>query len=230
MDPLATSAWNALLSGHKRWALFPPGTAKEVSAGPWSLHGSPWTAPVVAKPSCIASVPRLASQLVLPKEPGLEREAASWFSRVFPRTRAPDWPTARPLTVIQRPGETMFVPGGWWHAVLNLDLTVAVTQNYGARARTGGWKGVRTCVWVCVCERACVRVRAQVWRASSQQPSCPGSSRSVLLKLCEGVAAYAHGTPQDERQGRLLLGEGVEGDSRVVRVWTHMRAVSDPFQ
>eukprot|EP00698_Gefionella_okellyi_P002532 TRINITY_DN12376_c0_g1_i1.p1 TRINITY_DN12376_c0_g1~~TRINITY_DN12376_c0_g1_i1.p1 ORF type:complete len:467 (-),score=66.88 TRINITY_DN12376_c0_g1_i1:41-1390(-) len=36
----------------------------------------------------------------------------------------------KPVECICRAGEMIFVPRGWWHAVLNLEDSVAITQNY----------------------------------------------------------------------------------------------------
>ncbi|KAI8082870.1 uncharacterized protein BX664DRAFT_339297 [Halteromyces radiatus] len=104
-DPLGTSAWNALLKGHKRWALFPPNTPKNIVDPPMKPY---------------------------------DHEGVSWFSQVFPKFHMRDDPTdVRTLgqrlgmvEVLQRPGEIIFVPGGWHHVVMNLDMTIAVTQNF----------------------------------------------------------------------------------------------------
>jgi hypothetical protein len=39
-------------------------------------------------------------------------------------------PSRRPLEILQRPGEVVFVPHGYWHMVVNLEESVALTHNY----------------------------------------------------------------------------------------------------
>jgi len=104
IDPLATSAWNTLLYGRKRWVLFEPNLTRAEVKGKELVH----------------------------KEAGEDDEAIDYFHNVLPRLKARggEGLTSRMLEFTQYPGETIFVPGGWWHAVLNLDDTVAVTQNY----------------------------------------------------------------------------------------------------
>jgi len=94
VDPKCTGAWNTLLSGHKKWALFPPGTDEEYIQ---QLQGATYA----------------------------KKPATYWWQDVVPNIK----PNMGMIECIQYPGETIFVPAGWWHAVLNLDFTIAITEN-----------------------------------------------------------------------------------------------------
>ena len=38
------------------------------------------------------------------------------------------------LECVQRPNETLFVPSGWWHTTLNLQPSLAITENFAAES------------------------------------------------------------------------------------------------
>ena len=56
-----------------------------------------------------------------------------WFRDYYDKVTSVSWPKEyQPVEVLQYPGETVYVPAGWPHLVLNLELTVAVTHNYAS--------------------------------------------------------------------------------------------------
>jgi histone arginine demethylase JMJD6 len=61
---------------------------------------------------------------------GEDDEAIDYFTNILPRIKRHGGPSlvSQMIEVIQEPGETIFVPGGWWHAVLNIEDTIAITQ------------------------------------------------------------------------------------------------------
>jgi histone arginine demethylase JMJD6 len=104
VDPLCTSAWNVCLAGRKRWCMLAPETDMAV-------HGLEHFAQ------------------------GKHQLPVCWFLDEHPRLQRSA--VAGKLTMIecvQGAGDMVFIPAGWHHAVVNLEWTSAVSQNFMAPA------------------------------------------------------------------------------------------------
>lgn len=126
MDPYMTSAWNALICGAKRWAFYPQGylstdlkelvddalkdKEREIEEGYASDENDKSTVRAAPLPN------------YLPCSEPLE-----WLTEEYLDACDENF---RPWECMQYPGEVLFVPSGWWHMVLNVDDTIAVTQNF----------------------------------------------------------------------------------------------------
>ncbi|KAK6099357.1 hypothetical protein MT418_000782 [Batrachochytrium dendrobatidis] len=108
IDPNSTSAWNAVITGAKKWILYPP---ECIPPGVFpSKDGSNVTSPV---------------------------SLAEWFMNYYQEIHSSAGAsnqntkcTPKPIECICRAGEMIFVPNGWWHCVMNLTDSIAITQNF----------------------------------------------------------------------------------------------------
>ena len=154
IDPLATSAWNTLLSGRKRWVLFPPDTDKDVVKGKMFMKKGEDDEPIVrphARAHLTACFPPNVCRTSIFRCGAAWRGGRWWhasqdscggtvvavlpqdyFTNLLPRIKQS--PLVHDvIEFVQEPGETVFVPGGWWHAVLNIENAIAITQNFASR-------------------------------------------------------------------------------------------------
>jgi len=54
-----------------------------------------------------------------------------WFASVGMHALRTSFGDASPMHVLQKAGETIYVPFPLIHSVLNMDTTIAITANYG---------------------------------------------------------------------------------------------------
>ena len=99
-DPNATSAWNAVLQGSKYWIMFP------------SNSGTP--------PPPGVYVSEDQSEVTSPLS------IAEWLISFHSEARR----TPGCKEGICNEGEVLHVPSGWWHLVVNLSPSIAITQNF----------------------------------------------------------------------------------------------------
>ena len=106
-DPNAASAWNACTRGLKAWIFYPPHTTPPgvVVGGGAGGEGSDVATPISV----------------------LEWYADHWPAHVARLKRGG---ADAPVAGLQRPGDVVVVPAGWWHQVLNLQDSIAVTHNF----------------------------------------------------------------------------------------------------
>lgn len=98
-DPDGTSPINVVTHGRKRWAIMAPTATIDLATREEPPEGTEWT-------------------------------IMEWFLHEWPRIRA----QAKALNIEtfdfeQGVGEMVVLPPGWWHAVLNIESSVAVSHN-----------------------------------------------------------------------------------------------------
>lgn len=206
IDPLNTSAWNTLLLGTKRWALLPPTASWPVSKGVGGGGGNTTLG---------NSIGYFNSSNPFVREMGWWGLTAPWRLDTSPTMseyfaalddKENDLPAgwSVPLQCEQRMGETIFVPSGWWHGVLNGDHgpTAAVTENFAAFGNL-----------------------AEVKQELAKRPQRPGSAAAACLQQLHEVETGRDETAskrhqENETNGRVWDYDNLVAEASIDRLFS----------
>lgn len=114
-----------------RWfCIGPKRSGTTVHKDPLATHA--WNAVTSGKKRWLVAEPGIPRSTMKGKSlvrKGEDDEAVHYFDFILPRIKAAN-PTLKVWEGMQGPGDVIFVPYDFWHAVVNLEDTVAITQNY----------------------------------------------------------------------------------------------------
>ncbi|GKU91088.1 hypothetical protein SLEP1_g5008 [Rubroshorea leprosula] len=116
-----------------RWIIIgPAGSGSSFHIDPNST--SAWNAVIKGSKKWVLFPPDVVPPGVHPSPDGAEVACPvsiiEWFMNFYGASK--NW-KKRPIECICKAGEVIFVPNGWWHLVINLEDSIAITQNYVSR-------------------------------------------------------------------------------------------------
>lgn len=116
-----------------RWIIIgPAGSGSSFHIDPNST--SAWNAVIKGSKKWVLFPPDVVPPGVHPSPDGAEVACPvsiiEWFMNFYGATKT--W-KRKPIECICKAGEVIFVPNGWWHLVINLEESIAITQNYASR-------------------------------------------------------------------------------------------------
>lgn len=127
--------WLNLMNAESRppyrwWCIGPRRSGTGVHTDP--LGTAAWNAVTTGTKRWVLFEPEVSKRLAKGKDyikKGEDDEPTNYFDFILPRIKE-NHPEVKVYEGLQRAGDVIFVPGDWWHGVLNTEDCVAVTQNY----------------------------------------------------------------------------------------------------
>lgn len=116
-----------------RWIIIgPAGSGSSFHIDPNST--SAWNAVIRGSKKWVLFPPDIVPPGVHPSPDGAEVACPvsiiEWFMNFYSATKK--W-KKKPIECVCKAGEVIFVPNGWWHLVINLEDSIAITQNFVSR-------------------------------------------------------------------------------------------------